>query len=83
MSFIIRLYYESYPKIFKHHLNNISVILLHSVPLLLCKDDAIAIPTVLFAFFALEFYYSSLHLLNFLKKYFYLFIRLIFKIQMF
>ena len=68
MSFIIRLYYESYPKIFKHHLN--SVVLLHSVPLLLCKDDAIAIPTVLFAFFALDFYYSSLHLLHFRKNIF-------------
>ena len=33
---------------------NIMIILLHSAPMLLYRDDAIAIPTVLFGFFVLD-----------------------------
>lgn len=33
---------------------NIMIILLHSAPMVLCRDDAIAISTVLFRFFVLD-----------------------------
>ena len=43
---------------YQNQLNNVSmiVILLHSVPVIICRYKAIAIPTILFVFFVLNTY---------------------------
>ena len=46
-----------------NHLNDISDMLLYSMSVLLCRDDAMSITTILFTFFLLDWYYPSLYLL--------------------